>query len=186
MYEERALDGPDMVIVKDAVTMVLKAHEPFPAIAVDRKWNVVQSNCGAPLLAAGVAPELLEQPVNVYRLSLHPKGMRPRVRNFDAYALHLVARLKHDVMTSGDPELSALLEEVERYPGIRALTGARAEKGAVALPLRLATDLGELSFISTTATFGTPFDITVAELAIESFFPGDEATARAVRGAAHA
>lgn len=185
VYEERAIDSPDMAAVKDAVTMVLKAHEPFPAIAVDRRWNVVQSNCGAPLLAAGAAPELLETPVNVYRLSLHPKGMRPRVRNFDAYALHLVARLRHDVMTSGDPELSSLLEEVERYPGVRALAGARVERGAVALPLRLATELGELSFITTIATFGTPFDITVAELAIESFFPADEATARAVRNAAH-
>ncbi len=149
VYEERALDSPDMAAVKDAVTMVLKAHEPFPAIAVDRRWNVVQSNCGAPLLAAGAAPELLEPPVNVYRLSLHPKGMHPRVRNFDTYALHLIARLRHDVVTSGDPELSSLLDEVEHYPGVRALAGARVERGAVALPLRLATELGELSFITT-------------------------------------
>lgn len=182
-YEERSLDTADMAVVRDAVAMVLGAHAPFPAIAVDRNWNVVQSNCGAPLVAAGAAPELLEPPVNVYRLSLHPDGMRPRVRNFEAYALHLVARLRHDVVTSGDSELRRLLEEVETYPGIRALTGARIERGAVALPLRLATELGELSFITTIATFGTPFDITVAELAIESFFPADEATARAVRAA---
>lgn len=96
VYEERPLDGPDMVVVKAAVTMVLKAHEPFPAIAVDRKWNVVQSNCGAPLLTAGVAPELLEPPVNVYRLSLHPRGLRSRVRNFDAYALHSLEARRHD------------------------------------------------------------------------------------------
>jgi transcriptional regulator with XRE-family HTH domain len=184
VYDERPIGAPDMAAVKDAVAMVLGAHEPFPAIAVDRKWNIVQSNGGAALLAAGASPELLEPPINVYRLSLHPKGMRPRVRNFDAYALHLVARLRHDVMISGDAEIQALLDEVERYPGIRALTATRVERGVVALPLRLTTELGELSFITTTATFGTPFDITVAELAIESFFPANEETARAVRGAA--
>jgi transcriptional regulator with XRE-family HTH domain len=183
MYEERPIDAPDMMAVRDAVRMVLDANEPFPAIAVDRRWNVVMNNCGAPLLAAGAAPELIEPPVNVYRLSLHPNGMRPRVRNFETYAVHMVARLRHDAMTSGDVELRGLLEEVERYPGIRALTGGRVERGAVALPLRLMTDLGELSFISTIATFGTPFDVTVAELAIESFFPADEATAQAVRNA---
>jgi hypothetical protein len=182
-YERRALDDADMAAVKDAVGMVLSAHEPFPAIAIDRSWNVIQSNCGAPILATGVSPELLKQPINVYRLSLHPNGMRPRVRNFDAYALHLVSRLRHDVTTSGDPELQELLLEIEGYPGILELTGTCVEPGAVALPLRLTTDLGELSFITTIATFGTPFDVTVAELAIESFFPADEATARSVRGA---
>jgi len=184
IYEERPLDAPDMMAVRDAVRMVLDGHEPFPAFAVDRRWDVVMSNCGAPLLAAGAAPELLQPPINVYRLSLHPQGMRPRVRNFETYAVHLVARLRHDALTSGHAELQRLLEEVERYPGIRALTGGRVERGAVALPLLLTTDVGVLSFITTVATFGTPFDVTVAELAIESFFPADEATARAVRNAA--
>lgn len=185
MYAERALDAPDMAAVSDAVTMVLKGHEPFPAIAVDRRWNVVQSNCGAQLLTAGISAELLKPPVNVYRLSLHPRGLRPHVRNFDVYAIHLITRLRHDVATSGDPELSSLLEEVERYPGIRLLAGAQVERGHVALPLRMVTEHGELNFITTIATFGTPLDITVAELAIESFFPADEATARSVRDAFH-
>jgi transcriptional regulator with XRE-family HTH domain len=185
VYAERPLEAADLAAVRQAVEMVLRAHEPFPAIAIDRRWNIVQSNGGAPLLAAGAAPELLTPPLNVYRLSLHPHGMRPRVRNFEAYALHLVARLRHDAVTSGDAELRALLREVESYPDIREIAGSRVEPGAVALPLELSTALGDLSFITTIATFGTPFDITVAELAIESFFPADESTARAVRGAQH-
>ena len=127
-FEQRALNSPEMSSVRESVEMVLKSHEPFPAIAVDRKWNVVVSNCGAPLLAEGVSPELLGAAANVYRLSLHPKGFRPRVLNFAEYACHMVARLRHDLTVSGDLELAELLEEVESYPGMRTIVGASANR----------------------------------------------------------
>lgn len=184
-FQQRQFDAPEMSAVRAAVEMVLKGHEPFPAIAVDRKWNVVMSNCGAPLLAEGVAPELLAAPINVYRLSLHPSGLRQRALNFDEYARHLVGRLRHDASTCGDPDLHALLAEVESYPGIRSIAGTTIGRGNIVLPLRLKSDLGELGFITTIATFGTPFDITVSEIAIESFFPADVATAQRIRARAN-
>jgi transcriptional regulator with XRE-family HTH domain len=180
-FEQRPLDSPEMSVVRKSVEMVLKGHEPFPAIAVDRKWNVVMSNCGAPLLAEGVSPEFLGAAVNVYRLSLHPNGLRPRVLNFPEYARHMVSRLRHDATISGDAELFELLSEVESYPDMRSLSGASAERGTVALPLRIKSAVGDLSFITMVATFGTPFDVTVSELAIETFFPADTTTARRLR-----
>jgi transcriptional regulator with XRE-family HTH domain len=180
-FEARAWASPELSAVREAVAMVLAAHEPFPALAVDRAWNVVMSNCGAPLLAEGVAPELLGARANVYRISLHPEGLRPRVVNFADYARHLVARLRRDAATSGDRDLFALLREVESYPGMPAVADGDGHPGDVALPLRLRSACGELSFITMIATFGTPFDVTVAELAIESFFPADAATARLLR-----
>jgi hypothetical protein len=164
--------------------MVLKGHEPFPAIAVDRKWNVVMSNCGAALFAEGVAPELLALAPNVYRLSLHPDGLRPRILNFEEYATHMVARLRRDAAIDGDPELQALLAEVEEYPGISSLAEPGVGRGGVVLPLRLGSEIGELAFITTIATFGTPFDVTASELAIESFFPANDVTAELVRSRA--
>lgn len=180
-FEQRAFDSPEMSTVRESVELVLKSHEPFPAIAVDRKWNVVMSNCGAPLLAEGVAPELLGAATNVYRLSLHPNGLRPRVLNFAEYARHMVARLRHDATISGDLELVELLREIESYPGIRAIAGPSPSRGAVALRLRLKSAIGDLSFITMIATFGTPFDVTVSELAVETFFPADPATAQLIR-----
>jgi transcriptional regulator with XRE-family HTH domain len=180
-FLQRDLNEPELDAARDAVRLVLANHDPFPAIAVDRKWDVLMSNCGAAALAEGVAPELLAPTMNVYRISLHPDGMRNRVVNFADYARHLLGRLRHDAAVSGDAALHALLREVEEYPGIKSMPGAITSRGEVALPLRLRTAGGELSFITMIATFGTPFDVTVSELAIESFFPADEATARQMR-----
>lgn len=180
-FQQRAFDSPEMSSVRESVSMVLKSHEPFPAIAVDREWNVVMSNCGASLFAEGVSPELLGPAANVFRLSLHPKGFRRRVLNFAEYARHMVARLRHDATVSGSLELFELLKEIESYPGIISIGGASTNRGNVALPLRIKSALGELSFITMIATFGTPFDVTVSELAVESFFPADPATARLIR-----
>lgn len=180
-FERRDLGAPEMGAVRDAVSMILKNHEPFPAIAVDRRWDVVMSNGAVPLIAEGVAPELLAPPANVYRLSLHQDGLRRRVLNFDEYARHLLGRLRHDVEVSGDADLLALLGEVEAYPGLRSIAKVAPQRGNVVLPIRLRHGSGELAFITTITTFGTPFDVTVEELAIESFFPADQATAERVR-----
>lgn len=183
-FEQRPIEAAEMSAVRSAVEMVLENHEPFPAIAVDRKWNVVMSNCGATFLADGVAPELLAPAPNVYRLTLHPNGMRPRISNFDEYAGHMIARLRRDAAIDGGAELSTILAEIEGYPGISSLCTPHTGPGVV-LPLRLRSDVGELAFITTIATFGTPFEVTVSELAIESFFPADGSTAELIRSRVH-
>jgi transcriptional regulator with XRE-family HTH domain len=185
VYGERGLDAPEMEPVREALDVVLRGHEPYPAAAVDRGWNLVAANRGVALLLEGVAPELLEPPANVLRISLHPDGVAPRIANLGQWRAHLLERLGRQVALTADDELGALLEELRGYP---APDGGEPEPGAsdIAVPLRLRHDGGELAFISTVTTFGTAVDITVAELAIESFFPADAATAEAVRAAAGA
>jgi hypothetical protein len=135
-------------------------------------------------LLDGVAPALLQPPVNVLRLSLHPQGLAPRIVNLAQWRAHLLARLHAQVAASGDTVLAALMQELADYP-VPAETGAEAhdEAGGIAVPLRLALPDGrQLAFLSTTTVFGTPVDVTLAELAIEAFYPADEATARVLPG----
>jgi transcriptional regulator with XRE-family HTH domain len=180
VYEERDLDAPDMEPVRAALDLVLRGHEPYPAAVVDRAWELIRGNRGIGLLVEGVDPELLAPPVNVLRVSLHPRGIAPRILNLADWRAHLLERLRRQIAATGDPQLVALLDELAAYPA--PADGRSGEDLAdVCVPLRLASSRGELSFISTVATFGTAVDITVAELAIESFFPADAATAQALR-----
>ena len=178
-YAERTLEEPEMGPVRDAIARLLRAHEPYPAAVVDRHWGLVDANAGLPLLLEGVAPHLLEPPVNVLRVSLHPEGMAGRIRNLGEWRAHLLDRLGRQAVVSGDPALFALHADLAAYPGGEPGHAPGLEAGGIAVPLRLATGAGELAFISTATTFGTATDVTVSELAIESFFPADEATARA-------
>jgi hypothetical protein len=132
-----------------------------------------------------VSPLLLKPPVNAMRLSLHPQGIAPRIENLAVWRSHLLGRLHRQVELTGDPALRALLEEVTAYPGDKTEFPAH---DAVLVPLIVRTALGRLSFFSTTTVFGSPVDVTLAELAIEMFFAADDATAQAVRrpsGAPH-
>lgn len=176
-FPRRSLDAPELAAVQQAVATVLGGHEPYPAVAVDRYWNVVSMNRAAAVFAEGIPDELLGPPTNTYRVSLHPDGLAPRVINFPEFAHHLVARLRHDAEVSADPELVALLEEVEAYPTVRELPRVAPPASAVVTPVRLRHPRGELAMFTTIVTFGTPVDVTVAELAIETFFPMDAATA---------
>lgn len=135
----------------------------------------------APLMA-GAAPHLVSPPLNVLRLSLHPQGLARRIVNLTQWRAHLLQRLQRQVEASGDPELAALLDELQEYPVHGSETDPTEEFDAtgVVVPLQLATDGGVLSFISATTIFGSPVDVTLAELAIESFFPADSATAKAL------
>jgi transcriptional regulator with XRE-family HTH domain len=179
---ERTLDDPALAAARRAVELVLKAHEPFPALAVDRHWQLVAANAGLAPLLAGVAPELLAPPVNVLRLSLHPAGVAPRIVNLPQWRSHVLRRLEEQVDSSGDGVLAALLEELRGYPGG---TSEEADTmGGVAIPLVLRTEAGELSFLGTTTVFGTPVDVTLSELAIEAFLPADTATAALLGGVA--
>ena len=178
IYRERALDDPEMEPIRDALDRILKGHEPYPAVVVDRGWNMIAGNASTAALMGGVSRELLEPPVNVLRVSLHPDGMAPQILNLGEWRAHLLERLERQVALTNDEAATELLEELRGYPGPEHPEGSARNAGdEIIASLRLKTEVGELSFFSTVATFGTAVDITVAELAIESFFPADEATA---------
>jgi transcriptional regulator with XRE-family HTH domain len=179
-YGSRSLDDPDMAHIRDALGRVLDGHEPFPALAVDRYWNLVASNAALGVLLDGVADELLEPPANALRIALHPRGMAPRVLNFAAWRNHLLLALERAVAMTGDPQLAELQAEVLGYPGPPAPSEQASPGADVMFGLKLAApgDGRQLSFFSTITTFGTPLDITVSEIAIEAFFPADDETAR--------
>jgi hypothetical protein len=195
-FPEHELEAPEMAPVHDAIQRVLDGHDPYPALVVDRRWNVVAANHSLSLLTVGAAPELLRPPTNAMRLALHPDGLAPRIANLAQWRAHLLERLARQVAVTGDRELAELREEVAAYPAPAAPAGGADDAngsdapapapahdlaGQIAVPLRLRHGDTELSFISIVATFGTAVDITVAELSIESFFPADAATADAVR-----
>lgn len=184
LYPERSLDDPALDAVLRAVRLVLKGHEPYPALAVDRHWRLVASNDAVMALLTDVNPRLLEAPINILRLSLHPEGVAPRIRNLPSWREHLLRRLRRQTAVTGDAVLKELLSELERYTvegGAGDAPGMQDDYGGVVVPLQLVTDRGLLSFFSTTTVFGTPLDITVSELAIEAFFPADRATALMLR-----
>jgi MmyB-like transcription regulator ligand binding domain len=175
-YPEHRLGDPPLAAVADAVARLLAAYEPFPALVVDRHWELVDANEAVALLTAGCAPALLEPPCNVLRLCLHPDGLAPRITTLGSWRAHLLGRLRHQVAATGDPALAALLDELRAYPAPPADPGPA--HAAPVVPVRLrGPDGRELAFLSTTTLFGTPGDVTVAELAIEAFLPADDATA---------
>lgn len=184
IYPERRIrDDPALAQARHAVEVVLRGHEPYPAIAVDRHWNLLARNRAlGPLHDGSAAPFLNEPPVNVLRLSLHPQGLAPRIVNLGEWRAHLLHRLRHQADASGDPVLQALHEELAGYPGPDADAPA-AGAHSFAVPMQLRTPHGVLSLISTTTVFGTPTDVTLSELAIETFLPADEATARCLQAA---
>jgi transcriptional regulator with XRE-family HTH domain len=187
-YVESPLDAGAMAPVRAALDAILAGHEPFPAVVVDRRWDLVTANRPAlGLLAGGVAPELLAPPTNTLRLVLHPEGLAPRVANLGEYSAHLLDRLRRQAAASGDPELLTLHEELAGYPGVRDDGPVHASTADLLfVPLVLRAEDATLTFFSTIATFGTALDITIAELAVESFFPADEATSAALRAFATA
>jgi transcriptional regulator with XRE-family HTH domain len=178
VYAETALDAPEMTAVRAAVRQVLAGHEPYPAVVVDRHWNLVDANASVALFTQGLPPQLLAPPINVLRASLHPEGFARQIVNLGEWRAHVLGRLRRQVARIADPALAALYEELRGYPGGGAEPDADLPGvGDVVVPLRVRVDGRELSFFSTVATFGTPLDVTVAELAIESFFPADADTA---------
>ncbi len=180
VYTESSLTSPTMEPVRAAVRQILVAHEPYPAVVVDRYWNLVDANASIAMLTDGVSPELLAPPVNVLRASLHPDGLSHRIVNLDEWRAHLLGRLRRQVELTADENLTTLYKELSAYPG--GESEGELIGDSVAVPLRIRHEGKELAFISTVATFGTPLDVTVAELAIESFFPADAQTAALLRG----
>ena len=174
--------APEMQLVRETVDRLLAAHEPYPAILVDRRWNLVAANGAALVLVDGVAPELLEPPVNVLRATLHPRGLASRIVNLDVWFDHILGNVRRQVAVTGDDELRALGDELESYAAELGVTLHPPQEAPreIATPMRLRTDDGDLAFITMIATFGTALDITLNELAIETFLPADTATAAAL------
>ena len=182
MYKERPLDDPALASARAAVDLILKSHEPNPALAVDRHWNLVAANSMLPHLLVGADPSLLKGPVNVLRLSLHPLGLAPRIVNLVQWRSHIFERLRQQVHATGDAQLAALLEELRAYPVPEGSDlHMEGEHLGVVMPFRFRSTHGILNFFSTTTVFGTPADITLQELALETFFPADGTTAEALR-----
>jgi transcriptional regulator with XRE-family HTH domain len=181
-YQRTALDDPAMGSVRASLLRLLDAHEPYPGLVVDREWNVVLANRGAGHLAAMVAPRLAGPPLNVFRASLHPDGMARHTLNFDEWAGYLLGQLHRLVLLTGDDRLAALEQEVNSYANVRDLrervgwTNA-GDVAELLVPCRLSVDGTTLSMFTTITAFGTPRDITLDELAVELFFPNDDATA---------
>lgn len=176
-FPERPFDDSALALARGIVQRILDAHMPFPALAVDRHWQMLASNAAVVALIGGVAPELIEPPVNVLRLSLHPGGLAPRIANLSEWKRHVLDRLRHQIAESADPVLEQLHEELRAYPA-PASSGPASGEAAIAVPMLFDTPAGRLSFLSTTTVFGTPVEVTLSELAIETFFPADAETAK--------
>ena len=181
LYRERALADPTLAPAREALQRLLTAHEPWPALAVDRHWNLVAHNRMVPLLLQGLPAELMVPRVNVLRVSLHPLGLAPMIVNLGAWRAHVLQRVQRQATASGDPQLGALLAELQAMPGPAPEAGEAFDD--VVVPLTLDTPFGRLEFITTITVFGAPHDVTLAEIAIETLLPADEATATRLRQA---
>jgi transcriptional regulator with XRE-family HTH domain len=180
VFSSRTLEDASsgMPYLRRAVARLLTSHEPYPALVKDRYWNVIERNRSMEMLTQGVDPELLEQPVNALRMALHPRGLAPRIINLAEWSGHLLRRLDHQLLVTGDAALGALAEEVRSYPGVAHSGIDAGGEERVVVPLQLRGDVVDLSLLNMVATFGTAVDVTAEELVIESFYPADEVTAQ--------
>lgn len=181
-FHEGNFDAPEFDPVRRHVEAVLSAHEPNPALAVDRRWVMLAANRPVAHLVAGADPTLLRPPVNMLRLCLHPAGLASRIVNLRQWRAHMIVRLRRQIELAGDTTLMDLVEEVRDYPSPRATSAPDGDIDTIATPFRLATIDGVLSFLGTTTSFSTPIDIALSELAIEAFLPADARTAQVMRG----
>jgi len=180
-FPERSLDHGALAQARRAIDLVVQGHQPYPAIAIDRHWTLLSANDAAMTFLEGIPPGLLAPPVNVLRISLHPEGMAPRIANLAQWREHILARLRRQIETTGDPVLVDLAAELVEYDSAPGAGGIEdGETNDFVVPLTLRTPAGALSFFSTTTVFGTPRDVTLSELAIESFYPADEETVSAL------
>jgi transcriptional regulator with XRE-family HTH domain len=183
LYRESRLDDPALAGAKQAMDLILRCHEPFPALAIDQHWNLVAANRMVPLLLSGVDPRLLLAPMNVLRVTLDPRGLAPQIVNLTQWRTHLLERLGHQIAMTRDASLISLLAELRELPvpETEPSETLHGEHMGIAVPLKMRTHFGVLSFISTTTIFGSPTDVTLQELALETFFPLDDLTKQALQ-----
>jgi transcriptional regulator with XRE-family HTH domain len=181
-FADRGLDAPELAAARAAVELVLSGHEPYPALALDRHWNLVVPNRAAQRLLALVSSEQRRPPINMMRLCLHPEGLGPALLNHGEVRMRMLQRLRRQVANSGDPVLLDLLRELAALPEATAPSAApRDPYAGIVLPVRLRLPLGDVTLFSTIATFGTAIEVTLSELMLESFFPADAASADVLR-----
>lgn len=180
-FAERPLADAALDSARQLIDRLLEGFEPYPALTIDRHWHLVSSNHATLRLLDGVAPSLLEPPVNVLRLSLHPQGLAPRIRNLPEWRAHLLHRLQQQIDASHDPQLVALLTELLALPSPASTAPPKSSAPAIAVAMQLEVGDRVLSLLSTTTVFGSPVDITLAELALEAFVPADSETAQALQ-----
>jgi transcriptional regulator with XRE-family HTH domain len=180
-FQERSLDDPILRPVREAIDALLAAHEPFPALAVDSRWTLIAANGAIRSLIAGAAPELMKPPVNVLRLSLHPRGVASSIVNLAEWRDHLLFRLRRQLADTADPTLADLIQELASYPCGPSRPRSAESLSTLAVPLQIRTPNGVLSFLSATMVFGAPLDATLSEIALETFLPADAETAEALR-----
>jgi transcriptional regulator with XRE-family HTH domain len=183
-FPQRPLEDPALKSARSAIDLVLRAHEPNPALAYDRHWNLVSANRMIMPLLEGVPARLLVPPLNILRLAFHPDALAPRTVNLAEWSSHLLDRLHHQCEATADSGLIKLYHELKSYPIPARAAPLSGDNVAIPFKMRLGKDV--LSFISTTMVFGTPVDVTLSELALETFFPADEATAERMRAMAAA
>jgi transcriptional regulator with XRE-family HTH domain len=177
----------DLGAAREAVEAVLRGLEPNPSLAVNLRWEMLAANDAMAAFLEGVPPSLLARPVNVLRATLHPDGLAPRIVNLAEWRDHVLRRVRRQWERTGSPDLGELLAELASYPAPDHGAASPADRGDdLVIPLRLATDFGELALLYTTTVFGAPRDVTLDEIAVETFFPADAATADALRGLAAA
>jgi transcriptional regulator with XRE-family HTH domain len=182
MFAERGLDSPELAAARNAIDIILEGQKPYPAFALDRRWNMVATNGALPQLLEGVDSALLGPPVNAMRVSLHPKGLAPRIVNLSEWRAHMLGRLRRQIDLTADPVLIELLAEAQAYGPISRLAARPPSAHAEMVAPLIVEVAGEvLSFFTTTLVFGTPVEVTLSELAVESFLPADAETAAAVR-----
>jgi transcriptional regulator with XRE-family HTH domain len=183
MYSEFTLEHPSLRSARAVIEQVVKSHEPYPALVVDRNWNLIFANATTHLLLNLASPELTAPPCNVLRVALHPRGLAPYIRNLPLWREHLLQRMRRQVEASGDTGIFTLLRELEQYPCANGSTEPPVHQTGqeVALPVEFSTPLGDLSFISTITVFGTPTEVTLSEVALECLYPANEATRLAMQ-----
>ena len=184
IYSQRGPEDPALGQTNDAIATILRGHEPYPALAVDRHWNLLHANDALAPLLASVDAELLKAPINVLRLALHPQGLMPHIMNYAEWRRYLLRRLDREISNTADVVLKELAEELSAYPNTGTEKHAKAELpdlGSIAVFFELSSELGPLSLISTTTVFGTALDVGLSELTIEAFFPADRDTAERLR-----
>jgi transcriptional regulator with XRE-family HTH domain len=186
LYRESDLKETDLTSVRRALELVLRSHEPFPAFVLDRAWNILLANRAHHRLLAILLPETARsaEPVNSVRLVLDPEMLRPRIGNWELVAHVLGHRLRRQLRTPNlEPQVARLLNELLALPNVRdAMDRVQAPPdAAVVIPIQLEIQGRSLSWFSTIATIGTPQDVTLDELHIESLFPADEETERIAR-----
>ena len=180
LYPERPLEAPEMRGAREVIDLVLRGHLPYPAFAIDRHWNILSSNRSLRRIYEGVAEELLTSPVNALRLTLHPKGMASRVLNLEEWRANVLSRLRAQIAATADAGLADLYAELRAYGDDGGDEGLESRASPL-IPFRLASEVGPLSFLTTTMVFDTPMDVTLSELMVECFFPADPETRERVK-----